>query len=165
MEIRQETIINKSIADCWEILGNQYVDIYKWASPVNHAEGDGKSGLNGAACDIRGCHVSGMGDIKEKLTDFDPENHYLAYEVITGLPAMMKAAKNSWKLSAINAEQTRLNMAGVIQPKGILGSLLKPVLKMQFDKMTKNIVEEFKHYVETGEQHPRKVKAAQKYAA
>lgn len=165
MELTQEIIINKPIADCWEVLGNQYTEVYKWASPVNHAEGDGKAGLSGAACDIRGCNVEGMGNITEKLTDFDPKNHFLAYEVITGLPGMMKKAKNSWKLTAIDQNQTRLNMKGAIAPKGFIANLMKPMIKMQFGKMTKNLVEEFKYYVETSQPHPRKVKAAKKYAA
>ncbi len=95
MELIQEILINKPIAECWEVLGNQYTEIYKWASPVNHAEGDGKTGPNGVSCDIRGCNVEGMGDITEKLTAFDPNNYYLSYEIISGLPSMMKSGRNS----------------------------------------------------------------------
>lgn len=165
MELVQEIIINKPIAACWEVLGNQYTEIYKWASPVHHAEGDKKPKLNGAACDIRGCTVEGMGDITEKLIAFDPSTYYLAYEVNSGLPNMMKAAQNSWKLTAIDATHTKVNMKGAIVPKGIMGKLMKPLIKLQFDRMTKHLMEEFKYYVETGEPHPRKVKAAVKYAA
>lgn len=165
MELTQEIIIDKPISDCWDVLGNQYTEIHKWAAPVNHSEGDDKVGLNGANCDIRGCNVEGMGDITEKLMDFDPENHYLAYEIISGLPGMMKAGRNSWKLSAISDSKTKLNMKGAIEPKGFIGNLLKPLINIKFGKMTKNLVEEFKYYVETGQPHARKVKASEKYVA
>ncbi len=56
-------------------------------------------------------------------------------------------------------------MKGAIEPKGFMGNLMRPMIKMQFDRMTKNLMEEFKHYVETGRPHARKVKAAQKFAA
>lgn len=165
MEIQQEILINKPIADCWEVLGNQFTEIYKWASPIHHAEGDGKKGINGASCDVRGCEVQGMGSIRERLTVFNPENHFLAYEIITGLPNSMKAGSNTWRLTAINDLQTQLQMKGSIETKGLFAALLKPMIKMKFDTMTHNIVEEFKYYVETGQPHPRKVKAAKNYAA
>ncbi|MBV6646132.1 MAG: SRPBCC family protein [Cyclobacteriaceae bacterium] len=163
MNIEQEIIINKGVDECWNVIGVRYTEIYKWASIVYSAEGDGVMGINGASCDIRGCNVEGMGDIEEKLTDFDPENHYLAYTVTKGLPGMMKEAKNSWKLTSLGSNKTRLNMKGTIVPKG-LAKLMKPMIKMQFSSMTKKLVEEFKYFVENGVPHPRKLKADKKAA-
>lgn len=158
-------IIHKPIADCWEVLGNQYTEVYRWASPVHHAEGDGKTGLNGASCDIRGCTLEGIGDIKEKLTAFDPEKHHLAYDVFEGLPNLLKNARNDWKLKALGTNKTELNMQAEIIPNGIVGKLLSPMLKFQFGRMTKQLGEEFKYFVETGEAHPRKVQQQKKQAA
>ena len=141
-------------------MGVHYVEIYKWASVVHHAEGDGKMGINGANGAIRGCTVEGMGDIEEKLTDFDPENHYLAYTVTRGLPGIMKEAKNRWRLTSIGINKIRLNMHGTIIPRG-LTNLMKSMIKIQFGNMTKKIVEEFKYYVEKGVPHPRKLKKSQ----
>lgn len=165
MELIQEIIIDKPIADCWEVLGNQFTDIHKWASPVNHAVGDGKTGVNGAACDIRGCNISGMGDITEKVTDFDPQNHYLAYDIISGLPAMMKSAKNTWQLIALSESRTKVNMKGTVAPNGMMGRLMKPMMKIKFGKMTRDMLGELKYYVENGQPHDRKIKAAKKFAA
>ncbi|HAS46247.1 MAG TPA: hypothetical protein DCS93_37550 [Microscillaceae bacterium] len=165
MEITQEIIINKSVADCWAVLGDQYTEVYKWASAVHHAEGDGNPGINGASCDVRGCSVEGIGKIEERLIAFDPQAHFLAYMVTKGLPAMMQEAKNSWKLTAINHHQTRLNMKATIQPRGLLANLMKPMIRMQFSKLTRHLTEEFKHYVETGQPHPRKLKMNRKMAA
>lgn len=163
MVIRRKLSINKPISECWEILGNQYTQIHKWASSVNHSEGDNIQGLNGAACDIRGCNVEGMGNISEKLLEFDPENHFLAYEIITGLPGIMKLGKNSWKLTSKNAQETEIAMKANVEPKGIIGNLMKPMIKLQFNKMAKTLVEDFKYYVENNQPHPRKLKAAKKY--
>ncbi|MEO1050145.1 MAG: SRPBCC family protein [Bacteroidota bacterium] len=164
MTIEQTIIIEKSVAECWQVLGVQYTEIYKWASVVHNAEGDGNMGLNGASCDIRGCTVEGIGDIEEKLTSFDPQNHYLAYTVTKGLPGIMREARNSWKLDPIGSSRTRLNMKATIVPKGLLANMMKPMIKLQFGNMTKKITEEFKYYVENGEPHPRKLKAQIKVA-
>ncbi|WP_425236136.1 SRPBCC family protein [Ulvibacterium sp.] len=165
MEIKRKILVNRPMMECWEVLGNQYSQIHKWASPVNHSEGDNKQGLNGATCDVRGCNVDGMGNISEKLLEFDPLNHFLSYEIITGLPSMMKSGKNSWKLRSKHGDQTELEMLAHIEPKGIIGNLMKPMIKLQFNKMAKTLVEDFKYYVENNQPHPRKVKAAEKYAA
>ena len=165
MEIKRKIIVDRPIEDCSEVLGNQYTQIHKWASPVNHSHGDDKLGINGASCNIRGCHVEGMGDISERLIDFDPKHYYLSYEIITGLPSMMKSANNSWKLRPKYANQTALEMLAHIEPKGFIGKLMSPMIKLQFNKMANNLIEEFKYYVENNQPHPRKVNAAKKYAA
>ena len=164
MDIVQEIVIDKSIEECWNVLGIQYTEIYKWASVVHSAEGDGIMGLNGASCDIRGCNVEGMGEIEEKLTDFDPQNHYLAYSITKGLPGMMKEAKNRWKLTSLDHQKTRLTMKATVVPKGLLANMMKPMIRLKFGNMTKKLAEEFKYYVEHGEPHPRKLKAITKAA-
>jgi hypothetical protein len=164
MDITQEIIIDQPIEKCWAVLGEQYTEIYKWASPVNHSEGDNQVGINGANCDIRGCNVSGMGDITEKLIAFNPKEHYLAYQIIKGLPNMLESGKNSWRLTSISEHRTRLYMHATIVPKGFFGKLMKPMIKMQFNQMAKHLTEEFKYYLEKGEPHPRKIKAALKFA-
>ncbi|MEM9361354.1 MAG: SRPBCC family protein [Bacteroidota bacterium] len=163
MEIIQTIIVDRPIAECWDVLGKQYTEISKWASAVNHAEGDGKEGLNGANCDIRGCDVSGIGAIQEKLIAFEPDQYFLAYQVIAGLPKMMRSGQNNWRLTAIDSERTRVNMKAVVEPKGLIGNLMKPVIKMNFKKMSGHLLEEFKYYVEKVEPHPRKLKASKKY--
>ncbi|MEM8507258.1 MAG: SRPBCC family protein [Bacteroidota bacterium] len=159
MEISQTIIVNRSVPECWEVLGEQFTEISNWASAVNHAEGDGKDGLNGANCDIRGCDVSGIGEIQEKLIAFDPEKHFLAYQVIAGLPKMLKSGQNNWRLTAIDTNHTRVNMKALVEPKGFIGNLMKPLIRMNFKKMSGHLLEEFKYFLEKGRPHPRKVKA------
>ncbi|MEM8889594.1 MAG: SRPBCC family protein [Bacteroidota bacterium] len=164
MEIIQKIIVEKSVSACWAVLGDQFTEIYTWASQVNHASGDGEAGINGAACDIRSCDVSGIGKIEEELIAFDPARYHLAYNVTKGLPDMMKAAQNSWTLIPISENRTRVEMKANFQLQGFLSALMKPVIKVNFKKMTKHLVEDFKFYLETGEVHPRKIKARKKYA-
>ena len=165
MVVEQEIVIDKGINDCWKVMGVGYTEIYRWASFVHDASGDGKPAIEGASCDIRGCNVEGMGDIEEKLTTFDPKNYAIAYTVTKGLPNMMKGARNSWRLRSLGENKTQLNMRATFETKGLMGNLMGPMMKMQFNGMLRKTVEEFKYFVEQGEPHPRKLKAQAKKAA
>ncbi|MEM6725768.1 MAG: hypothetical protein AAF598_17135, partial [Bacteroidota bacterium] len=132
---------------------------------VNHAEGDDSPIIDGASCDIRGCNLEGIGEIEEQLTAFDPSNYFLSYTVTNGMPKLIRTAQNSWQLKALGTKKTQVYMKEEMETNGWLTKLMSPLMKMQFGKMLKNTVEEFKHYVETGKPHPRKIKAAKKFAA
>lgn len=45
---------------------------------------------------------------------------------------------------------------------GFIGTIMKPMMKMQMSGMGNQFLEEFKYYVEKGNPHPRKLKASKK---
>lgn len=158
MLIKKEIIVNATIEECWKVLGTDFSDAYKWASAINHSEGVGGS-FNGASCSVRGCDVNGMGVLKEKLLHFSNESHSLSYQIIEGMPSMVKKGTNSWKLVSLKPYQTRLTMDMEIEMGGFVGTIMKPIMKMQMGTMGNQLTEEFKYYVEEGKPHPRKLKA------
>lgn len=162
MTIEKEILINKSIDEAWQVLGPQFADVSKWASPVSHSEGSGQS-FNGATCTERGCSTT-LGALKEKLLEYSPAGHQLKYEVKEGMPSMVKYATNTWRLEPGPAGQTRLIMRADMEIGGFTGALMKPMMQMKMSKLCAHLVEEFKFYVETGQPHPRKVKAMRKAA-
>ncbi len=157
--IQKEIIINAHINDVWEVLGPQFEDAYKWASVIKHSEARDQNSFNGSTCSERGCDVSGMGSIKERLTQYSETNHILAYEVYEGMPKMMKATKNTWKLIDLDNGKTKLIMKLEAKTGGFMGWMMKPMMKMKLKKMANKVVEEFKFYVENGKPHPRTIKA------
>ena len=161
MTIEKEIIVNSGIEQAWKVLGTEFADAYKWASAVNHSEGKG-AGFNGATCSERGCDIAGMGKTEEKLLQFSNENHALSYQV-EGMPSMIRHATNSWQLTTLGQGQTKLQMRMEIQVGGLMGAMMKPMLKMKMSKMGSELVEEFKYYLENGHPHPRKVKAEKKF--
>ena len=160
MTIKKEIIINKSVGDAWKVLGGQFTEVDKWASAVTHSEGSGKK-FNGATCSERGCSTS-MGGLKEKLTKFSNESHSLSYQIVEGMPSMVKYAENNWHLSAIGDKKSKLQMRMELEISGLLGMIMQPMMKIQMSKMGKELTEEFKYYVENGQPHPRKIKAMKK---
>lgn len=162
MVIDREIIVNKDIENAWKVLGTQFADAYKWATVVNHSEGSGKN-FNGATCSERGCSVKGMGNIKEKILRFSNEDHSLAYQITEGMPSMVKFATNSWKLTSLGKNKSKLTMQMNVETDGFMGWVMKPMMKIQMGNMGTGITEDFKFYVENGKPSPNKMKAIKKY--
>ncbi|EAY24924.1 SRPBCC family protein [Microscilla marina] len=163
MEFYRETVINASISDAWEILGNQYTTAYKWASGLKYSEGQGNPVFEGASCSNRACDTTSLGAIQEEIRVFDPQNYVLSYEVIEGFPFFVKLGQNTWKLTK-EGNQTRVSMKLEMQTKGWVGKLMSPMMRMQMGGILTNAIEDFRHYVETGKPSPRKAKEIAKYA-
>lgn len=163
MEIDQEIIINKPIEEVWEILGNQYSDAYKWASGLYHSEGYGRPVLEGTSCSSRACETS-FGNLKEEIRVFDAENYQLSYEVMEGFPSFVKSGVNNWYLTEIEPGKTKVDIRFRGVTTGLMGAIMRPVMKRQLSSTLEDIVEDFRHYVETGMPSPHKVKDRHKHA-
>ena len=162
INIQKEIIINANIDRAWLVLGPQFGEAYKWASSITHSEARDQISFNGSTCSERGCDITGMGSIKEKLTQYSESDHKLAYEVYEGMPKMMKSTKNTWSLTDLGNDKTKLTMNMEAQPSGFMGWMMRPMMKMKLKKLAGNIMEEFKHYTENGKPHPRTLKATKK---
>ncbi len=162
MTIRREVIINSSIEKAWQILGVEFEDAYKWSSVIKHSEAQNNESLNGSSCTQRGCNVAGMGEIKEKLISFSPDNHKLSYQVFEGLPGMVKYAENNWELESLEPNKTKLTITLNAETQGFMGTIMKPMMKMNFAKMMNGLTKDFKYYVEKGKPTARKIKAMKK---
>ena len=156
--IEKEVIINAGIEEAWQVLGPQFEDAYVWASAIKHSETQDSESLNGSTCSERGCDVSGMGQIKERLTVYSDIDHVLAYDVLEGMPGMVRYAKNKWLLTDLGNGTTKLTMKMEALTGGFMGWMMKPMMKMKLNKMAKHLVEEFKFFVETGNPHERTIK-------
>lgn len=161
MIIEKEIIVNKSIENAWKVLGPGFADAHIWASPVNHSAGSGSS-FNGATCSERGCDIAGMGKTKEKLIKYSDAEHLLSYTVPEGMPSMVKYATNTWKLTPLGSDKSKLIMTMDITLGGFMGMIMKPMMKMMMGKMGNTLTQDFKYYVETGKPSEDKLKALQK---
>jgi len=160
--INHEITIDASIDDTWEILGPQFENAQVWASSIKHSEALNKESLNGSTCSIRGCSVAGMGEIKETLLSYSIENHSLSYVVKEGMPKMVKYASNNWELIDLGNGKTKLKMKIEMKTGGFMGWMMRGMMKGKMTKLSSEVAEEFKYYVENGKPHPRKVKANKK---
>ena len=161
MEFIKTAVVDRPIEEVWEILGNQYGEAYKWAGGLFHSEGFGTPTLADAPFSSRACKTS-QGDLTEEIRVFDPENYKLVYEVVKGFPGFVEVGKNQWSLSPLG-NKTQVHMHLVIETKGIMGAIMGPVMGMQLKKVVSTVLEDFKHYVETGNPSPSKAKEMAKH--
>jgi hypothetical protein len=157
--ITQEIIINASIEKAWTVLGPQFADANKWATSIKHSQANNSDSFNGSTCSERGCDISGFGEVREKILEYSNADRVLSYEVIDGLPGMVSFMSNYWKLTETADGKTKLLMRMEMKTKGMMGAMMKGMMKKKMTKMSAEVAEEFKYYVEKGVPHPRKVKA------
>jgi hypothetical protein len=158
MRIIAEIVIDKPAAAVWKVVGDQFADAYLWASALRHSEGHGRK-INNQVSDSRTCEVQGLGRTDEKLLDFDPDKFALSYEVTEGFPFFVASGVNRWRLIP-EGSRTRVRTEGEIVTRGVVGLAMGPMMKMQMAGLMRRMLEDLKHYLETGLPHPRKQRAS-----
>ena len=162
MDFHREITIDKPIAEAWELLGPQYGKACEWAPGV-HGSGLAGTAVNGTPTH-RAC-ATDFGDIKEQVTAYDPLTYLLEYRVTEGFPSMIKEGRNRWQLHSAGPNKTRLTMDMTINTGGFVGTVMRPMMRMQLNKVADQVVEGFKHYAETGRPSAAKLKEAKKRRA
>jgi hypothetical protein len=154
--IKHELIINADLDKAWQVLGPGYAAIDQWASAVKQSEAKDTQSLNGSVCMERSCQVTGLGNVLAKLTEYSETNHMLVYQVVKGMPGIVKYAACTWSLANIGNGQISLVVRFEFKTGGLLGGLMKGLVRNNTSKLYAGAAEEFKHYLESGAPHPRK---------
>lgn len=161
LQFKEEAIIEKSIDEVWEILGNQFTDPHLWATNFIASKPGGEPKLPGLSYRHRAT-LTESGDNWQELDVFDPINFHLSYHISKGVPAIASSAIGTWKLVKISETQTQLDVDFTLNTKGLLGFVMSPMVGKKVGQASSEIVEEFKYYVENERPHPRKLAAAKK---
>ncbi len=160
MRLSTQTIIDKPVAEVWEVLGPGYERAGDWASSVYVSRArPGQSKIAAAPVAGRVCETS-LGPFTETIEAYDPVAHRIAYSA-TGdkMPGFVRSLVNTWELTPKGAGQTQVNMVLEVDIAFPFNMLMGWIMKIQFRKVLAESLEEFRHYVETGRPHARKVKA------
>jgi carbon monoxide dehydrogenase subunit G len=158
MRISGQFTINAPAKKVWDILATNFEQVGDWASSISHsacntALAAGEQG--------RVCHTD-FGIVEETITQFDVQNGIYAYRTEKPLFFIRKAS-NQVHVQADGIEATRLEMQAEVDLLPILGWLMRPLIAEQLHTMMNRFVEELRNYAETGNVHPRKVRAQTKH--
>lgn len=154
MDFKRSFTVRKPVDDVWEVLGNQFGQACAWASGLHHSE---VSARRGDRPTHRAC-TADFGDLKEEVLRFDPDEYVLAYRVLEGFPGFVDSGVNHWRLTGLPDGTTRVDMHLRIVTKGLVGAVMSPMMRMQMNGLTKQIVEDFTVYLETGRPSAKKAK-------
>ena len=162
MNISQSVTIDAPAEQVWDVLAHQFYDVDRWLSSVHTSGrrgsvatvGDFPHESGGRACD------TSLGAFRETVQHYDEKARSLGYSAEGDkMPFFVKHLQNNWTVTPSGPSRSRVDMALEARLLPVFAQLMGPVLKRQFSKVTSEAVEELKHYVETGEPHPRKVAA------
>lgn len=159
MLVSKQIEIDTSINKVWQILGKDFANPHKWASPVKHSEGKGKQ-IASLACDERACQTT-MGKVREKITHYSDEEHSLSWDIVEGMPPFVENARNTWSLRKLSDSKTILQIKMDVKLRS-WAIFMFPMAKMMFNKLAVQLSEDFAYYAENGKPHPRKIKAMEK---
>lgn len=159
IHIEKSAIIAVPIERLWDITANDFQNVDAWISGVNNSEGSG-NGLNAE----RSCLPSykGFSQTTERIVAYDPEQYRFTYKIIKGLPGFVESAQNEW-IHQETSNGTEITMEVTMKVSGLMGYLMGGIMKKKMGKILDDALEELKTYAETGQVHPRKKTASEKY--
>lgn len=150
MEVTQDIEIAATSDHVWSILDAQFGEIATWAARMLDSEADGALG------DLGGRRVTTVeyGPATERLYRRDAQRRSLGYWV-TGpsLPPPISDVQTEWRVADLDSEGCRVGVRflGVVSvPEA------QPMLEQMLGDGMTPMLQEFKHYAETGEPHPNK---------
>lgn len=165
MELINKIVIEQSTEKVWEIIADDFTNISKWASAIAYSSDNPnlKTKLDDAPTGGRVCSAPLFGEVRETLTHFDNQKKYFRYEASAEkLPTYIKTIANNFSLEALGHNRTELTTRVELELKPFPGYLLAPLMRLQMNRMAAQVLDELKHYAETGELHPHKLKSLKK---
>lgn len=159
MDIQLHIDIAAAADKVWVTLGERFMLVGEWAAPISQscAIGGGAPGVGS----VRECHTVGVGPVppgtvSERLAEFAPERHVLAYEAVSGMPGFVRSADNRWWIEPLDVANCRVHMHATFALAGIATLLTWP-MRWQMRREGGRVLEDLKHFVEHGRAHPRKL--------
>lgn len=160
MDLHSELIIEAPAARVWHALGERFMHVADWAAPILHScpVGSGEPGVGVT----RACTIAPFGPVKagvvsERLLGFDREAMRFEYEAAGGMPAFIASAVNRWSVTPLDEGRSLVRIHATVRLRGPM-VLLGWLLAWQFRSAGAKTAEELKHFVETGQPHPRKAR-------
>ena len=168
MKVSNKILIDKPVSEVWQTLALDFHKAGEWMSvvPKSYQIESGHT-VENAPMVGRICELTSKANgpfAEETITFYDGVNRTMKVNVVPK-NGKLPIVQNNLVISAkgINNHQSEVTWDSDVELKTI-GKILKPVLKAGLNKSFNDLLVELKYYVETGQPHPRKVKANQKLA-
>jgi len=150
--------INTSANDLWSKTAEDFGGIDKWASTIAGVKITPSAG--GEALGTERVCVSPFGDTREEMVAYDEEARHFAY-TIAGMPPIVAQAANNWFITSKGDNQSAVEFRLEVEFTDEATDDMTSEFEQQIGGLLTLVGEELKHFVETGEPHPRKVEATQ----
>ena len=158
MQVTKRFRVDAAPESVWQALGPGYAEADKWASGVfvsTAREGTPKvdAPMLGRVCQ------SSIGPITETIEVYDSTRRRLVYSAKADkMPGFVSNLQNGWEVTAAKGGGSDVTMRLTADLAFPFNLLMGVPMKLQFSRLLGQSAEEFRHWVETGTQHPRKRK-------
>lgn len=163
MKLPNSMVVNKPADEIWELLGNDFVDVAKWMAAIPRSvEKTEGTPLPGAPAVGRKSYLiqKFKGAYQdETLTKYDDTARSLSIDVtIVGFPAFapVRGYSSDVYVTPIDENTSTVSWDSDCHLR-LLGYLTYPAMKKAMNDGFIRNLEEIKHFVETGQPHPRKI--------
>ncbi|PRX53987.1 SRPBCC family protein [Flagellimonas meridianipacifica] len=159
-----EIFIKAPAKDVWAVFAEDFAGIQKWSSGVSHSEGFGEA-IGSSPYSVRACEITaaGFGDAREEILNFNEDDYEIRYALYEAIPGFVKDFINTWKFREQDGG-TYVSAQSEMRATGVMGFMMKGIMKGATRKALESMCEELKYYIENGEPHPEKVASNEKIA-
>lgn len=155
IEMHFEFGVDAPAAEVWRVLGEDFGNVAQWAASLRASSIDGDVSVGAT----RTCEVEAFGPfaprtLTERLEVHDARGMRFTYSASSGLPSMIRAAKNRWSVEALGEVHSRarshisIELAWWALP-------LAPLIAWRMRPGIEEVGEELAYRVERGQPHPR----------
>ena len=166
LKLEKAKTIQVSIDKLWKILVDDFENIADWSSSVLASEAKVDATVPAdAPLSGRVCQVPGIGATDESFTEFDAENYSFTFSLKgERMPGFVSNLQNRWDLHQVDADRTEVRNTVTADISGVMGAIMKPMMKNRFSKSLDVILADLAHYAEKDEISPAKVAFNEKHA-
>jgi len=171
-DLSTHLIVDAPADAVWDVVGPRFAQIGDWATaiPASAAIATPTAGSAAAATRLPvvptavGAPVAGrvcttglrlVPQVTETLVAYDDANRTLTYEA-SGMPAFVTTARNTWTVTPLDQQRTRVSVHARFDTRGLLGRLARWAILAQVGRTSRHLADDLRHYVETGTPSARK---------
>jgi hypothetical protein len=154
MKVAKEVIIEKSIQDVWEVMGNQFGQVHIWSSNFSESRPEGESKFQGLDYSAR-VTLTERGETIQELDEFDASNYSLSYHITKGAPEVAEQTGAVWSLSSEGRNTTKATFEFSMIPKAMVSEEMASKIEIGLAHSASEMAEDLKHYLEKDQPHPR----------
>lgn len=160
MKFSKQISINASAEKVWNIAGRDFANIGKWATAVSSSVVNDKlASVNGSKVGGRLCET-GFGTASEEFTAYDDDKKSYSFKGVFD-SKMFNDVTSSMKVTAIDVNTAKVEITPALKLT-LLGTIMYPMIRMQISKVTDEVLEDLKYYVENGKPSPKKLASQKK---
>ncbi len=150
--VETTTEINASPDVVWKIVAEEFDTVSKWATAVRKSyENPDATRVAQNVPSGRVCETYSFGNVVEKVTNVDEKERELTWQMSPQRsPSFVTDMQDIWTIKDLGDNKTKLTSKVSANLTGIMGFLMKPLLKMNLSKAENTTFEDLRVLLETG---------------